>query len=108
MTAVKRFGRLLALAGMLGLAAPGFAQAPRGVQTVHTNRASFTLPVRMDERDRAELKELKFYVRAPQGARPGEWVCLETAPPSKSKFNYQAPEDGEYWFAFVTVDKSGQ
>src|SRR4051812_12573481 len=99
----------LAAAWLLSLAAPPApAQAPRGTQTVYTNRASFSLPVRMDDRDRAELKELKFYVKSPGGPRPGQWVCLETAPPTKSRFSFQAAYDGEYWFAFVTVDKAGQ
>jgi hypothetical protein len=109
MKAVGSIGRLLALAGLLGAAAaPAPAQTARGVQTVYTNRTAFSLPVRMDERDRAELKELKFYVRAATGPRAGEWDCKETASPTKAKFAYQAPQDGEYWFAFVTVDKAGQ
>src|SRR5438874_6213558 len=84
------------------------AEAPKGVQTVYTNRMSFSLPVRIDDRDRAELRELKFYVKPLQGSHPGEWVCVETAPPTKAKFQYRAPHDGEYWFAFVTVDKLGR
>src|SRR3954466_11512881 len=100
---------LLALTCLLSrAAAPASAQAPRGVQTVYTNKASFSLPVRLDERDRAELKELKFYVKSPGGPKQGQWVCVETAPPSKGRFAFQAAYDGEYWFAFVTVDKAGQ
>lgn len=89
-------------------AGPAAAQAPKGVQTVHTNRVSFTLPVRIDDRDRAELRELKFYAKAMQGPRSGEWAVVETAPPTKSKFGYRVTQDGEYWFAFVTVDKAGR
>src|SRR5205085_286671 len=62
---------------------------------------------KIDDRDRADLKELKFYVKAVQGGLPGEWVCKETAPPSQTKFAFRAAQDGEYWFAFVTVDKAG-
>jgi hypothetical protein len=88
---------------------PVAAQAPsKSVQTVYTNRPSFSLPVRIDDRERAELRELKFYAKALQGSRPNEWVCLETAPASKGKFGYRAPQDGEYWFNFVTVDKAGR
>jgi hypothetical protein len=92
----------------LWAAGPAAAQAPKGVQTVHTNRVSFTLPVRIDDRDRAELRELKFYAKALQGPRAGEWAVVETAPPTKSKFGYRVAQDGEYWFAFVTVDKAGR
>src|SRR5947209_13791177 len=87
---------------------PAAADAPKGVQTVYTNRTAFTLPVRIDDRDRAELRELKYYAKALQGSRSGEWVCLETAPATKAKFGYRAPQDGEYWFPFVTVDKGGR
>lgn len=94
---------------LIGLASgPVTAQTPKGVQTVHTNRMTFSLPVRIDDRDRAELRELKFYVKALQGTRPGEWVCVETAAPAKSKFSYRAVQEGEYWFAFVTVDRAGR
>ncbi len=87
---------------------PAAAQAPKSVQTVYTNRPSFSLPVRVDDKDRADLRELKFYVKALQGGRANEWVCLETAPAGKSKFGYRAPQDGEYLFNFVTVDKLGR
>src|SRR5262245_19748712 len=100
---------MFALAGLMSLiAGPAMAQAPRNVQTVYTNRAAFSLPVRLDDRDRAELKELKFYVKSPGGPKAGQWVCLETAAPTKNRFSFQAAYDGEYCFAFVSVDKAGQ
>src|SRR5437868_2566152 len=96
-----------ALLVLAGLAVPAAAQPAAGPRKVYTNRQSFSLPVRIEERDRAELRELKFYVKALQGGRPGEWACQETAAPGKAKFGYHAAQDGEYWFAFVTVDKAG-
>jgi hypothetical protein len=93
---------------MLGLIAASAAHAQNNAaRKVYTNRLSFSLPVRIDERDKSELKELKFYVKAINGGKPGEWQCIETAPPTKSRFQYQAPQDGEYWFAFATVDRFG-
>jgi hypothetical protein len=89
-------------------AGPVAAQGTKGAQTVYTNRPAFSLPVRIDDRDRAELKELKFYARALQGSRANEWVCLETAPANKVRFGYRATQDGEYWFNFATVDKAGR
>jgi hypothetical protein len=89
-------------------AGPAAAQAPKGAQTVYTNRPAFSLPVRIDDHDRGEVSQLKFYVKAMQGSRANEWVCLETAAASKTKFGYKAPQDGEYWFSFAFVDKSGQ
>jgi hypothetical protein len=89
-------------------AGPAAAQAPKNVPTVYTNRPSFSLPVKIDDKDRADLRELKFFVKALQGTRPNEWVCLETAPATKAKFGYRAPQDGEYLFNFVSVDRAGR
>jgi hypothetical protein len=88
-------------------AGPAAAQSPRAAQTVYTNRPAFSLPVRIDERDRGDVSQLKFYVKALQGSRANEWICLETAAASKTKFGYKAPQDGEYWFSFAFVDKNG-
>lgn len=90
-----------------------FAGSPAMAQTVppkrvFTNRLSFSLPVRIDDRDRAELRELKFYARSVVAGRQSEWQCVESAPPTKNKFMFQAPQDGEYWFSFATVDRNGR
>src|SRR6188474_2467267 len=82
------------------------AQTPKAPRTVYTSRTTFSLPVKIDERDRAELREVKFFVKLVRGGSKGEWVCKETASPSQSKFTFRAPQDGEYWFAFATLDKS--
>jgi len=87
--------------------APATAQPAKAPRTVYTSRTTFSLPVKIDERDRAELKELRFYVKLKQSGSKGDWVCKETAPPSQSKFTFRATQDGEYWFAFATVDKLG-
>jgi hypothetical protein len=93
---------------MLGLIAASAAYAQNSApKKVFTNRLSFSLPVRIDERDKAELKELKFYVKAINAGKPGDWQCVETAPPTKVRFQYTAPQDGEFWFAFATVDRFG-
>jgi hypothetical protein len=83
------------------------AQTPP-TRKVFTNRLAFSLPVRIDDRDKAELRELRFYAKPMIGGTPGDWQCIETAPPSKARFQYQAPQDGEYWFAFATVDRFGK
>jgi hypothetical protein len=105
-----RHARRPAVCGLLAMAwvvAPAAAQPAKSPKTVYTSRTTFSLPVKIDERDRAELRELKFCVKMLQSGGKGEWVCKETAPPSQSKFTFRAPQDGEYWFAFATVDKAG-
>src|SRR4051794_21074163 len=107
MAGVRRMrGASLALglvAALAGSATGAFAQAPTA-KKVYTSRTSFSLPVRIDDRDRGDLKELKLCVKM----LPGDWACRETAPPTQAKFTFQANRDGEYWFTFVTVDKAGR
>lgn len=96
----------IALALLLGTAPGALAQEPgqKGPRKIYTRTTVFRLPVQLDERDRAELKELKLFVKT----LPGDWVCAETAAPAQNAFSFRAPQDGEYWFAFATVDKAGQ
>jgi hypothetical protein len=89
------------------LIAPAAAQSAKAPRTVFTSRTIFSLPVKIDERDQAELKEVRFYVKMVQAGSKGEWVCKEVAPPTQSKFTFRTAQDGEYWFAFATVDKAG-
>jgi hypothetical protein len=91
---------------VVGMAAWVSAQAPKNEppRTVYINRTAFKIPLRkIEERDRARLKEVRLYVR--QGAS-GSWEKVAHAPPTQSEFIYQAPGDGEYWFAVAAVDLS--
>lgn len=62
------------------------------------------LPIHIDERMSAGLRELKLYVKPPGG----QWTCAQTAPVKQTSFDYRAEKDGEYAFMFVTVDSSGR
>jgi hypothetical protein len=97
--------------GLLGIQAvhgqspaePPVPTAPP-VPKVYTKNQVFRLPVQLSNEERAQLRELKFYVKP----LPGPWTCQETAPPSQTSFVYQATADGEYWFNFTTTDKAGR
>src|SRR4029077_429891 len=78
--------------------APADAQAPKKVYTQKTN---FKLPIRIDDKDRATIQEVRLFVK--MGAF-GQWQAI-SIPPSQSVFNYQAQQDGEYWFSVATVDR---
>jgi hypothetical protein len=102
----------LAAIGMLsvvaGMAAWVSAQGPKNEppRTVYINRTAFKIPLKkIEERDRARLQEVRLYVR--QGAG-GKWNMAAHAPPTQTEFIYQAPGDGEYWFAVAAVDLSGR
>ncbi|MBI3411184.1 MAG: hypothetical protein HY040_22850, partial [Planctomycetes bacterium] len=80
---------------------PASSQLPK----IHYTRSStFTLPVNMPEKAKANVSEICLYVKT--GA--GDWVRHEVAPPTIECFTFKAPRDGEYWFSLVTVDKAGK
>lgn len=71
---------------------------------VYTRRTLFELPVNIEAKMRANLKEVALFVKV----LPGQWVQQEVAPPTITKFTYQAPQDGEYWFLVAIVDRNGR
>jgi hypothetical protein len=81
--------------------APVAAQGPKKVYTQKTN---FKLPIRIDDKDRANIQEVRLYVKT---SASGQWQPI-SIPPSQSSFNYQAPQDGEYWFSVATLDRMGR
>lgn len=98
---------LACLAGSAGLAhaQPPQPTAARVVNDKnYTRDATFSLPVEMDQRTRDSLKEVRLFVKS--GA--GDWVRQEVAPPAIRSFPYTVPQDGEYWFTLMTVDRQGK
>ncbi len=104
---MKSHYRLLAavLTGLLATSA--WAQAPSGgamPAKIYTKRTMFRLPFRVDDKERASLREIKLFVKN----GPNEpWVCKETASAAQNDFTYHVTDDGEYWFCVVTVDNNG-
>lgn len=91
------------LAGVAGVAfAFGAAQAQTPAP-IYTKNMTLRLPVQLDDRTKAEVAEIKLYVRGPAGV----WECVQTSPSTQNVFDYKAPTDGEYQFTFVTVDRRG-
>src|SRR5262245_43879534 len=94
-----------ALAAFLGLGSSALAQdAPSGPKKFFSRKTAFRIPVRIEEHERETLKELRLFVRTPEG----EWVCREQAAVTQTSFTFRADHDGEYCFCIVTVDKSGK
>jgi hypothetical protein len=92
---------VLATVAGISIASSGQAQSPA---PIFTKNAALRLPVQLDERSRAEVAEVKLYVRGPVG----RWECVHTAPPTQAAFDFKAPSDGEFHFTFVTVDRRGK
>lgn len=71
----------------------------------YTNKPIFHLPVRFDERHRANLKELCLFVKSAGG---GDWVQQDSVPPTSTFFTFRVPNDGEFWFSVAMVDLAGR
>src|SRR5689334_10815224 len=83
------------------------AQAPAGPpgNKQYTHERHFILPIELDDATRAAINEVQLYVKT----SPGDaWVCRQTVLATQKAFDFQAPRDGEYWFATATVDKAGK
>jgi hypothetical protein len=79
--------------------------APAMPRKVYTNKTAFKLPLQVDERERGWLQTIQLYVKT----NPAEpWALRDSISPSQREFVYRVPQDGEYWFTLVTVDKNGK
>ncbi|MFL5327400.1 MAG: hypothetical protein ACJ8C4_00670 [Gemmataceae bacterium] len=87
---------------LLGFAAMAVAADSKGSgpKIAYTSNAVVKVPIRMSDADRAKIKSVKFYVKGPNGT----WKLQETGSAKTEQFTFQAPADGEYWFAFPTDD----
>jgi hypothetical protein len=91
--------------------APAQAQAPstefggaaRLPEKTFMNKSAISLPVIVEERARACLKEIQLFVKEGPAAA---WVKVQSVAPSATGFEYRMPHDGEYWYNVVTVDLS--
>uniref|UniRef100_A0A7C2JYP2 Ser-Thr-rich glycosyl-phosphatidyl-inositol-anchored membrane family protein n=1 Tax=Schlesneria paludicola TaxID=360056 RepID=A0A7C2JYP2_9PLAN len=95
----------------LALTACGLAlsAAPLEAATkpVVTNKLRFRIPFRFDAAtlQRMNARELQLFVSQNRGVN---WELAQTIAPQAGRFEFQAPADGEYWFAVRTVDGFGQ
>jgi hypothetical protein len=103
---VKNYVKLAAtlLSAFVLTAALARAQAPAAPKKIYTHRQQFRLPVKIDDKDRANLDRVELWVKG--DAEP--WACKQSAGPNTQDFKHAVSHDGEYWFSVVTVDKSGK
>jgi hypothetical protein len=92
---------VLALFISLGLVPAIFAEGPA---TIYTRNSTLRLPIQIEEASKSEVAEVKLFVKGPAG----RWECAATASPRQSMFEFQPKGDGEYLFAFVTINRQGQ
>ncbi len=103
---------LVAAAGLTVVAQPchgqsGTYQSPSYQaknRKVYTNKTFYNLPVQIDDRYRANLREVALYVKI----NNSDWVRQETAAGHIGAFTFRAPQDGEYAFNLVLIDRQGR
>lgn len=65
---------------------------------------NFLIPLNFDESKRASVREVLLYVSTDQGRT---WLKVAEAKPDAKEFTYTARNEGLYFFAVQSVDKSG-
>jgi hypothetical protein len=101
--------RRVALASATGLvlSAPLLADdAPAG-KPLFTQKARFRIPFQFDaaEMRRLGAVEIQLFVSTDGGAN---WNREQSVDPTAGKFSFEAPANGEYWFAVRTIDRAGK
>jgi hypothetical protein len=88
----------------LWLAASGvFAQS----SPLYTSSPRFRIPFQFDPQEMARIgaAEVQLHVSTNGG---GNWTTVETVAPDSAKFTFDAPGNGQYWFAVRTIDRQGK
>lgn len=98
----RGIGLAMAVCGLMLSAAPLHAAKP-----VVTNKLRFRIPFKFDAAalQRMNARELQLFVSQNRGVN---WELAQTITPQDGRFEFQAPADGEYWFAVRTIDSFGQ
>jgi hypothetical protein len=74
-------------------------QAPADVLV--TNQRSLSIPINIEEKRRAELRELVLYASNDQGRT---WQQVATMLPTQTAFTFNAPIDGSYWLRAAVIN----
>ena len=101
-------GRIKAMLALTGLwLANGEALAAPLPKPIATNKNRFRIPFKFDSvaLQRMNARELQLHVSTDRGLT---WNLTQTLAPDGGKFEYEAPSDGEYWFAVKTLDGRNQ
>src|SRR5215213_1138181 len=96
---------LLGCAAAFAVANAFAAEAPN--EPVFTNKTRFRIPFRFDANEIKALgaKEIQLYVSNDRGT---QWRLAARVGTDQGKFDFDASQDAEYWFAVRTLDGQGQ
>lgn len=104
---VRLLGTALAAIALAVLGATEASAQMNSSQPVYTKSLRFRIPYRYDaqEMQRLGAREIRLFVSYDRGVR---WQFVRSVSPETGKFDFDAPGDGEYWFAVRTLDGSNQ
>ncbi len=73
---------------------------------IHTNRGGFRIPYQYDAQEISRLgaREIRLFVSLDRGV---QWRHVQSVQPTAGRFDFQASNDGEYWFSVRTLDGQG-
>ncbi len=74
-------------------------------QLAITRLTQFPLPFSISAANREKLNSVELVYSLDRGQN---WYSYQSLPPSETKFDFNVPEDGEYWFVFRAQLKSGE
>ncbi len=101
--------RRMACAGAAGLllAAPLAAGDGSAVKPLYTQKPRFRIPFQFDAAEMRRLGaiEIQLFVSTDRGQT---WNREQSVEPSAGKFSFEAPGNGEYWFAVRTLDRNNK
>ena len=81
--------------------------ADGAVEPVYTNKTRFRIPFRYDATEIQTLgaREIQLYVSNDLGV---QWRLAGRVAPNQGKFDFDAPQEAEYWFSVRTLDGQSQ
>lgn len=100
--------RPLSLVGaVLWIAAASMAGKTQAAEpeTQYWRKSTFALPFQEPQSGRDVPKEVHLHVSSDRGQT---WKLYAQSPPGKKRFEFKAPQDGEYWFMLRTKFTSGE
>lgn len=85
---------------------PNHQQQQQQQQQPHvTRQTQIPLPFKITPANQDKLSSVELVYSMDQGK---SWYHYQHLPPTETQFDFNVPEDGEYWFVFRAVHKTGE
>ena len=104
---MKIIRTMLWLVAAVTVGIPVTEAGPIPTTPTYTSKTRLRIPFHQDpeEMRRMGAKEIRLFVSQDRGC---SWTQAQKVATNARHFNFQAPNDGEYWFGVKTVDRNGR